>query len=116
MSDEAVDDTLTVLKLIPDWFVTCKMIEKLDTALYADEIILYFDEDSDNVVFSINEMGVFNIDFNSINLDNNFDKDNPDTIILIRLLAWHVKFEKRKAHKKGLNEESMEIAWHTKRC
>ena len=23
-------------------------------------------------------------------------EDNPDTIILIRLLAWHIKFEKRK--------------------
>ena len=74
LCDEAVDDTLTSLKLIRDWFVTCKMIEKLDTALYADENILYFDEDSDNVAFSCNEMGVFNIDFNSINLDNNFDK------------------------------------------
>ena len=38
-------------------------------------------------------MGILNIDSNKINLDNNFDEDNHDTIILIRLLAWHVKSE-----------------------
>ena len=29
MCDEAADDSLTTLNLIPDWFVTSKMIEKL---------------------------------------------------------------------------------------
>ena len=42
-------------------------------------------------------MGILNIDINNVNLDNNFDEDDPDTIILIRLLGWHTKFEKRKA-------------------
>ena len=45
-------------------------------------------------------MGILNIDLNNITLDNNFDEDDPDTIILIRLLAWHIKFEKCKAFKK----------------
>ena len=39
-------------------------------------------------------MGILNIDLNIIDLDNNFDEDDHDTIILIRLLAWHIKFEK----------------------
>ena len=73
------------------------MIKKLLIVLYADENILYFDEDSGNAVFSCNEMGILNIDLNNINLDNNFDEDDPDTIILIRPLAWHIKSEKRKA-------------------
>ena len=60
-------------------------------------------------------MGIPNIDFNNINLDNNFDEYDPDSIILIRLLAWHIKFEKRKALKKELNKELMPIVWHTKR-
>ena len=34
-------------------------------------------------------MGILNIDLNNINLDHNFDEDDPDIIILIRLLAWH---------------------------
>ena len=46
-------------------------------------------------------MGILNVDLNIINFDNNFDADNPETIILIRLLAWYVKFEKRKAIKKN---------------
>ena len=57
-------------------------------------------------------MGILNIDLNNINLYNNFDEDDPDTIILIRLLAWHIKFEKRKELKKELNEELMPVAWH----
>ena len=69
------------------------MIKILFTALYADENIFYFDEDSGNVVFISNEMDILNINLNNINLDNNnYDKDDPDTIIHVRLLAWHIKF------------------------
>ena len=73
MCDEAVNDSLTAFKLIPDWLVTIKMIKKLFTALYADENTLYFNEDSGDAVFSYNEMGIVNIDLNNINLDDNFD-------------------------------------------
>ena len=41
-------------------------------------------------------MGILKTDLNNINLDNNFDEDDSDSIIVIRLLAWHIKFEKRK--------------------
>ena len=88
MCDEAVD-----------CFVTKKMIRKLYTALYTDEHILYFDEVSGSAVLPCNEMSILNIDLNNINLDNNFDKDDPGTIILIKLLAWHIMFKKRKALK-----------------
>ena len=98
MCDEAVE---TALKLILDWFVTSKMIKKFCTSLNADENILSFIEDSGNVIFSCNGMGILNIDLININLDENFDEDDPDTIIFIRLLAWHIKFEKRKAIKKN---------------
>ena len=70
------------------------MIKKLYTALYADENILSLKEDSGNIIFSCNGIGTLNIDLNNINLDNNFDEDDPDTIILVRLLAWPIKFEK----------------------
>ena len=68
--------------------------------MYADENILHFDEDFGNVVFSCNEMGILNTDLNNNNHDDNFDEDHPDTIIHIKLLAWHIKFEKRKVLKK----------------
>ena len=41
-------------------------------------------------------MGILKTDLNNININNNFDEDDSDTIIVIRLLAWHIKFEKRK--------------------
>ena len=56
MCDEAVDDFFPSLNFIRDWFVTNKMIKKLFTALYADVNILYFDEDSGNVLFNVDEM------------------------------------------------------------
>ena len=76
--------------------------------MYADENILYFDEDFGNVVFNCSEMGI-------LNLDNNFDKDDPGTIIHVRLLACHIKFEKRKELKKYIDEELMPVAWHPNR-
>ena len=83
--------------------------------MYADENILSFNEDSGNAVFNCNEMGIFNIDLNSINLHNNFDEDDPDTAFLTRLLAWHIKFEKCKELKKNVTEELMPVAWHPNR-
>ena len=117
MCDEAVDKSLKTLKLIPDWFVTSKMSKKLFGALYADENTLHFNEDFGNVVFSCNEMGIPNTDLNNNNLDDNFDEDHPDTIIHIKLLAWHTKFEKRKVLKKKISKKLMPIvvAWHPKR-
>ena len=86
--DEAVDDCLATLELIPDWFVTSKMFKKLYTALYADENMLYFNEDSSDVTFCCNEMCILSVNLHNINLYSNFDDDDdPGTIILIRLLA-----------------------------
>ena len=88
------------MKLISDWFVTSKVIKKLFTALYEDRNILYFNEDFGDAVFNYNEMGIVNIDLNNINLDDNFDEEDPKNIILIRLLSWHVNSEKPKELKK----------------
>ena len=91
------------------------MTKKRFTALYADENILYFNEDSGNAVFNCNETGILNRDINNISLDNNFDEDNPDTIILVRHLAWHIKFEKSKEFVKKISEKIMPVAWHLNR-
>ena len=80
------------------------MIKKLFTALYTDENIVYFNEVSGNAVFNSYEFGIVNIDLNKISLDDNFDEDDPDTIVFVRLLTWHIKFEKSKALKKDLNK------------
>ena len=104
MYDEAVDDSLAELKIIPNWFVTSKIIKELSTALYTDENMLYFNEDSGNVVFSCNEMGILNIDLNNINLDHNFNEDYRDAIILTRFLTCYIKFENRKELEKKISE------------
>ena len=42
-------------------------------------------------------MGILVVNLNNINLDDtNYEEGEPDTIILVRILAWHSKFEKRK--------------------
>ena len=61
------------------------MIREFFKALYADKSILYFNKDSGNVVFNYSGIGILNIDHNNTNLDNNLD--DPDTIVLIRLLS-----------------------------
>ena len=60
-------------------------------------------------------MGVLNIYINDINLDNNFDADDPDTIILIRLLACILNLKNAKHLKQKISEELMPIAWNPKR-
>ena len=104
ISDQAVHDCLAPSKFVPDWFVTSKMIKKRFTALYADENILYFNEDSRNVVFNCNGMSILNTNLNNINHeDTNYDQDDPDTIIPIRFLVWHIKIEKHKELKKMIS-------------
>ena len=60
-----------------------------------------------NVAFNCNEMGILNIYLDNINLDENFEEDDPGNIIYLKLLAWHIKF--------GKGEELMPLAWHPKR-
>ena len=57
--------------------------------MYADENILYFNEDSGNAIFNCNAMDILNIDFNNINLNNSFDEDDLDTINMrLKLLDY----------------------------
>ena len=44
--------------------------------------------------------------------DNNFYEDDPGTIIHVRLLASHNKFENPKVVEKDLSKELMPVAWH----
>ena len=67
-------------------------------------------EGSGDAIFNCNGMGILNIDLNNINPDDNVNEGDLDNIILIRLLAWHIKFEKCKERKKELSEELMPVA------
>ena len=100
MCDEAVDTSPAALKFIPDWFATSKMSKKLYMALYADDGLPLLDEDSSGVTFCRNQLGNLNVNLNNINLDNNFDEDDPDTIILIRFWLGIVNLKNVKHLKK----------------
>ena len=61
-------------------------------------------------------MGILSVDLNNINLDyTNYDEDDLENLIHIKLLAWHAKSENSKALKKELNEELMLVVWHPKK-
>ena len=96
MCDESVDYSLAASKFIPDWFVIGKMFEKSDNALHANDDILFCKEDFNKVTFIAYQKHIIAVDLDKINLDNynNFDEDDLETIIHIRLLAWRSKFEK----------------------
>ena len=74
--------------------------------MYADDNVIYFNENSGDIIFSGNETGILSIDLNNINLDNSIcDEDDPGIIIHAKILAWHSKFGKVKVRNKELNEE-----------
>ena len=59
-------------------------------------ICSFFDEDSGNVTFSSDELGVLSIDLNNNNLDDiNFDEDDSETIIHVRIMAWHNRLKQQ---------------------
>ena len=59
------------------------MIKKLLIVLYADDNLLYFKEDSDDVILSFKEMGILCVDLNSINFDNsNYNKGEPISLFM----------------------------------
>ena len=60
-------------------------------------------------------MGILTIDLNNISLADKYDEDDPYSIILMRFLAWHIEFRKRKELKKELSEELMPVARHPDR-
>lgn len=63
---------------------------------------------SDIVVFFNNDMGLVNVDLNNAGLDDDdFDDDDPKTIINVRLMAWCNRYKNRKACIKEISRESL---------
>ena len=66
-----------------------------------------------NLILSCNEMSILSIDLSNINLNNiDYKEDHAETIIYVRILVWHSKFEKSKVLKKELNKELKPAPWH----
>ena len=100
MCDKAVNAFLPTLRFVPDRFVTYKMLEKLDDALFTNDDIIFINEGSNNIACFGSEMGILSEDLDKIHLDDlNFYEDDPENIIHVRPLAWPNKLEQRKACK-----------------
>ena len=57
-------------------------------------------------------MGILSVDLNNINLnDANFDDNDPETIVHVRLLAWCNQLKQHKAFK-DISKKLMSVAWH----
>ena len=90
--------------------LTSKMIKKLHNALFTDDDLLFFDEDSGNVPFSSDEMGIFSVDLDNINLDGvNIDEDDSETVIQARQMAWRNRHKQCKACQKNMSKELMSV-------
>ena len=73
----------------PNWFVMNKLPDKLDNVEFCNDGIDLPDIDSHFATFFSDEVSVITMNFNNINLDdNNFDEEDPETIIHVRLIAW----------------------------
>ena len=70
--------------------------------MYADDGLLLLDEDSADIRSCCNEMCILSVNVKNIYLDDNFDKDDLDTTIFTRLLAWYGKLKKNAKHLKKL--------------
>ena len=102
MWDKFVDDCLAALKLIPDWFITSKMIEIFHNTLHVNDNILSYKEDFDKVTYIANQRHILAVNLDKINLDNDnsFNLDDPDTIDHVRLFTQQRESTKHKPFKK----------------
>ena len=67
--DKAVNACLPALRCVPNWFVTNKMLEKLDNTIFCNDDIIFANEDSDNVTCFSDGMGLYTLYPNNVNLD-----------------------------------------------
>ena len=105
MCDKTVDAFPPTLNFFLNWFLASKMIKKLDGDLFVKGDIIFVNEDYNNVTFFSDELHILSVDLININLDDiNFEEDDPETIVHVRLMAWCNRFKQRKAYKKGYKQ------------
>ena len=89
------------LKFVPDWFITNKMIEKLDCAVFSIDYNIFGDLDSDFDTFFSEDVVLNSISFDNTNLDDeHFDHCDPEIINHVRHMGWYNKYKQRKASKR----------------
>ena len=88
--DKVVDALLATLKFVSNYTVTNEILETLNNTVFSNDDIVFADADYDFAKFFSDDMGLNAINLNNIILeDDNFDEDDPETIIHVRLMACH---------------------------
>ena len=109
--DKTVDSYLPLFKFFCNWFVTSKIIKKIDHFVFSsdDEVFGYID--SDIVTFFSNYIDLISIKLNNNNVDDeNLDDCDPETFNHVKLMAWHNRYKQHKTFKKDIwriNDRSM---------
>ena len=106
MCDKAADNFLLVLKFISDWFVTSKMIEKGDSAVFSNDYIVFGDLGFNFVTFFSSDVCLNSITIHNTNLDYvNFGYCDPEniTINIKKLKLWLGIINKYKQCKESKN-------------
>ena len=110
---KVVDSNLLASKFVPDWFVTSKMIEKFNSAVFSNDDIDFGDLDSDFVTFFSNDIGLNSIIFDNINLDDDNYFDDFIQKLLIMFVLWLGIIDISNAkHLKKIDEELIHEAWN----
>ena len=92
------------------------MMEKIDSAVFSDDYIIFGDRDFEFVTFFVDDIGLNSISLFNINLyDENFDYCDPETINHVRLMGWYNKFKQCKSLKKKIDEQLLLVVWHPTR-
>ena len=105
MCDKAIDACLPALNLVPLWFFRSKMIKKLHDDLFSNDDVILVNIDSNYVTLFSDEMGILSVDINNSSFDDvNFDKDDPETTIQVRLMAWCNRYKKCSSWKKDISK------------
>ena len=99
--EKTIDSYLQALIFIHEWFVTSKMIEKLDNAVFSKDDKVFGDIDSFIVTFFSNDIGLNIINLRNNNLEgDNFDDCDPNNINHVRIMANYNRYKQHRACKK----------------
>ena len=92
------------------------MLEKLDDVIFSNYDIVFINTDSDHVTSFSNDMGLVNVYLNNVSFDDiNFNDNDPETIIHVRIMTSCNQYKQCKAWKKDISKELMSVPWHLTR-
>ena len=85
-----------------------KLLENFHDSFLANDAMLFLGEVFSKVTFFANKMGILGVgkSGDEIDLDdnNNFCEDDPETIMHVKILAWHNKFKICKTLKEKISK------------